>query len=479
MNPLYYSDRSIKYDMGTYNNLSGEDKEAFPYYCPDKYPYLCTLLTDNFGLCKKSADDCESNIITESELLLSETEDEGMVKKGSQYGYTKSYLINNCGEVNLDLQQVFGSESPLNIEKEREVNEKEDQEDVLPTEILPLDISDDNLPEEIYNFSIMTYNIWGLVKSKDNPEYMKFLNDSMKLRMEFIVDIVKRNNPDFFCIQEMTNMSYSFLKDELSKIYPYAYEENFDIERNRIKRKRDVDVFVFSKYKPSTIKLYSVAGNLGYNNSFIILEFQNITIINCYLQAGSKYSPGQEPYWFHYSRCRKQELKSIGAIVDKYINNGKGCIMVGDFNCHLDGDLTEWPEIKEFDNMKMIDVWTKLRGEPGFTEDTDINQMRWNIKLQEKRLRFDGIFYRNPDDNQIVQPINIRITGRRPILLDNDMSNKFIKFFVPKVDNIEQKIRYFNKEKNMMALWPSDHFAVLATFNVMDEKIIVGESSGF
>lgn len=460
MNPLYHSERSIKYDVETYNNLSDEAKEQFPYYCPEKYPYLCTLLTDNFGLCKQSMEDCESDTITDSELLISDKDEEEIIKKGSQY-YSKSHLINNCSEVTLDLQQI----------PTLSYTYTEEQQDILPRELLPLDISDENAPDEIYNFSIMTYNIWGSVEQKDNPDYMKFLEDTMKLRMESIVDVIKKNNPDFVCIQEMTNMSYNFLKDKLSTIYPYSFEENFDLERDKIKRNRDIEVFVFSKYKPTTIKLYSIAGNLGYNNSFMILEFQNLAIFNCYLQAGSKYSQGHESYWFHYSRCRKQELKSIGGIVDKYINNGKACIIVGDFNCHLDGDLKEWPELKEFSNMKMIDVWNQLRDQPGFTEDTDINQMKWNIKLQTKKFRYDGIFYRNPDDNRIVRPITIRITGRKPILLNNDMSNKFVDFFVPKVDNIEQKIRYFDTEKRIIALWPSDRFAVFAIFNIMDEKI--------
>ena len=466
MNPLNYPSSYIKYDKEKYDTLPDEDKKAFPYYCPEKSPYLCTFTSENYGLCKRTTEDCELYTDTESELLISAIDNKEMLDKGSQYGYSQTYLTKNCGEVTLDVQQIYDNNNRLPYISEQEV---------LTNTVELKDISDENPPTEINNFSIMTYNIWGLVKSKDDEEYMKFFKDSMEIRMNAIIELIKRNNPDIICIQEMTNMSYNFLKNKLSSIYPYSFEENFDIEKNSIKRNRNVDLFVFSKFLPSNIKLYSITGNLGYNNCFMILEFQNIVIFNCYLQAGSKFSPGQESVWFHYSRCRKQELRSIGGIVEKYVTNGKACIMVGDFNCNLSGDIKEWPEIKEFQDMKMIDTWSELRKEPGYTEDTDINLMRWNVKFQEKRFRYDGIFYRNPEDNEIIKPINIKLTGRKPIILDKKMSEKFIKYFVPNTNH--ELIRYYDQNKETIALWPSDHFAVMSVFNVLDEKITIGDKS--
>lgn len=454
MKALYDSKKAVKYDIKT-------DSSEDTYYCPEKYPYLCTLLTDNFGLCKKTVEDCDSDL-SESELLLLSDETSGKnIEEGKKYGYTHSHLKDYCGNITLDLQQDYRQSKMFGV---------------LP-DILPLDtINEDPISEIKDEFSIMTYNIWGLIKYQDNPNYMKFLNETMKLRMKAIVDIVKKNNPDILCIQEMNNTVYRLLKDELSKIYPYEFEPNFDKidDKDRsIKRNRNLEVFIFSKYKPIRMELYGISGNLGYNNSFIIIEFQNIIIINCYLQAGSKYSPGQEAVWFHYSRCRKQEIKKINTLVDKYVLNGKACILTGDFNCNLNGNLKEWPELSEFSNLN--DTWTKLNlDKEGLTEDTDINQMRWNNKFMEKKFRYDGIFYKNPADNDILKPLTIKITGRKPIVLDKKMSEEFIKYFVP--DKRESLLRYYDQTKGLLALWPSDHFAVYAIFQILDTKITINDN---
>ena len=62
----------------------------------------------------------------------------------------------------------------------------------------------------------------------------------------------------------------------------------------------------------------------------------------------------------------------------------------------------------------------------GFTENTDINTMRWNLKFQEKKVRFDGILYRS---NKIY-PIFCKIVGKKSVPLNKEMTQLFIKNFV-------------------------------------------------
>ena len=61
----------------------------------------------------------------------------------------------------------------------------------------------------------------------------------------------------------------------------------------------------------SVFNLFGVEGNLSYNNSMLMIEFDDFIVFNVYLQAGTKNSPGQQNLWFNYSRCRYHEYLSI------------------------------------------------------------------------------------------------------------------------------------------------------------------------
>ena len=276
----------------------------------------------------------------------------------------------------------------------------------------------------------------------------------------------------------MTNLSFGMLNGLLER-YPFKSEPKFDISKNMTLRKRTVDVFMLSKYSPKRITIYSVAGNLNYNNSFVVMEYLNAVIINCYLQAGSKFSPGQEDKWFHYSRCRKQELKAIRKIIES-ANYQVPVIIAGDINSNLNGPLNDWPEIEEFKKMYMIDSWQRVNGRDkkkskrfGFTEDTNINLMRWNNKFQEKRFRYDGILYKNPifqKENEKRFSIHAKdswIVGKKGIILDDYNTKRFIKFMTRDVNDDEKNklLKYSDEDNKLLALWPSDHFGVITRFS--------------
>jgi hypothetical protein len=361
--------------------------------------------------------------------------------------YNQGNGYSRCGRVTLESEKFLIGETPLNIANGNKINDdEEDHENILQTSVLPLDVIQESPQTEIlHDFSIMTYNVLQQVNRMEGADHMEFI----KLRVNAITKAISKSNPDILCIQGMTDMSSPFLKGELSRMYPYSFADNLKVS-------------MFSKYRPLSMKLYGIgAGTSG--SKMMVLEFQNIIVINCYLRES-------QPW------CKREELKVIGSLVDIYFNNGKGCILAGDFSCHLGGNLEEWPEIRGFANMKMKDVWTQLRYDnPGFTEDTDINQMQWNTKFKQRKLRYDGIFYRNPSDNPILKPIEVKLTGRKPVIMSRQSSEKFIEYFVPAGSNHHNDIIYFDMEDHILALWPSDHFAVFATFEVLDERITVGE----
>ena len=144
------------------------------------------------------------------------------------FGYIDDHLETNCTTKKLDLKMKFNT-----------------------SHIIPK------------NFKIMTYNIWGLIRGKG--DHLDFVKDTMVLRMEKISEIILEDDPDIVCLQEMTNISYEYLS-KLKSRYKYCLEPNLNTNINKKERNRDVEVFVYSKYCPKQMKIYSITGNLGYNN---------------------------------------------------------------------------------------------------------------------------------------------------------------------------------------------------------------------
>jgi endonuclease/exonuclease/phosphatase family metal-dependent hydrolase len=191
-----------------------------------------------------------------------------------------------------------------------------------------------------------------------------------------------------------------------------------------------------------------------------MLEFDNLIIFNVYLQAGTRNSPGQKDLWFNYSRCRYNEYLAIGRYLkDNKIN--KPIVVLGDFNTNLNGTIDEWPELKAFKQLNLQDSWLeKYDNNGGFTEDTSINLMRWNVKFEEKIYRIDGIFYTKDK----LKTSNIKILGNIPIDIDKDMQQKFKDIRIPEIPKKDELIR---KNGDQIQLWPSDHFAVLAELELI------------
>lgn len=434
MNPLDYPDKGIKYDKKVY-------KTIFPYYCPEKYPYLCTKASPDTGLCKKTLDDCKINVITDSEILLTD-EDE-------KYTVIDMSMMNNCGKVRLDLEEDYSGETPLNISRGREKNDKESQENILPTTILPYGtINEEPINEILHDFTIMTYNI-DLTKFRNNfPELIK-------LRIDAIIKVIEKNNPDILCLQGVNNTSYKILKENLNHIYPYIYEKDFYIRMNK-----NLEVMILSKYKPLRIKLYTIEGVIGYDNSFMIIEFKDIIIINCSLGIEDNYDHNFILNELYSAQCRKQELHSIGSLIDVYIASGKAVILVGDFAFNLNNKIAS--ENIELNNMDVKNVWSLLHDEKITTSNIDLS----SVSVIEKPIWSDGIFYKNPsNNNQIILPEKIRLTGRRPLILKEAMATKFIENL--KDDNIN----FFNNEKGTISIYPAEHFALITTFKVLNPSI--------
>jgi len=393
-------------------------------YCPDAFPFLCNINSKAMGLCREKTQDCNRTLITGKPNIVPETYEKLPENIEAKYfSYNSDNYGKSCFKWHLLYENIY-------------TNPKE----------LPNDIS------------IMTMNIWGL--SVKNMAKYSFMDQ----RMGKINEIIKDKNPDIVCLQEMSYSAFNFLNPLVSDKYKRS-EDSFltDIEMKK-QRNRDIDLFAYLKYEPNKVQIYSVGGVLNFEYGVMVIEYNNAVIFNVYLQSGSGYSPGQEDdlNTIHYSRCRREQYEMLKQkIFNEYSN--KKIIVCGDFNIHLDGTNTEWPEKKELDSIGLIDTFRTLNPYTnGFTEDTVNNSMRFNIKLKDKQFRFDGIFVKDiiPKESFIIgKDYSFDLTQEQVEIVKEYLTNigKSTKFHL---------IRYKNDYKKIIEWWPSDHFGVITKLSL-------------
>jgi len=392
-------------------------------YCDDKdHKYLCPMQSRNIGLCVKNAEDCDKLLTERNENMIPKIR--GIVDDRSKdYGYEDKYLYNNCATL-------------VNVQ----------------------DINYENYGILGENLKICSWNVWGILKYKK-----PFITWSLNKRINNIIDIILQEDIDILCLQEISTPVYKILRARLGDKY-YFYDENINIEKTSTERNRGLEILFLSKIRAYRYQNFLLGGNLDYKNNLSVLEFPNFVLFGCYCQAGSKFSIGQEKKWFHYSRCRSEQLEILFQEIRKY--KQEKMVILGDINFHLDGNIEDWPEVNNLQKLKeygFIDSYRSLfpniAANPGLTEDTEVNLMRYNSKFVDKKFRYDGILSKG------LTPVDCKILGTNQIRLTTDEIVNMIDQFVY-IENID-KIRVAKSAENPegeLALWPSDHFGILSHF---------------
>lgn len=389
--------------------------------CPDKAPFLCGQRTPARGLCVKTRKQCKVRTSTLRNVPVPTEEN----TKGKNFGYLEDDLGRSCYL------------SPSNL--------KLDYHETYP--------DGEHVPD---NFSCLSYNIWGLAKDTK-------LKGLFSMRQPILEKTLKDTKADILCLQEMSTWAYDEL-DKTNFFSTYKFQSEKPLTFKKEERNRGLEVFLLSKYKPSSVSIYGFKGVLGYSNSVMIVTYPNLVIYNLYNQAGSKYSPGQEHKWLHYSRCRYDILNSIYDIFQKNHKNNN-CILLGDFNFDLDGTDKDWPEkvmLNKFMRSNFVDTYRNLypnvKKYPCFTEDTEINLMRYNQKLIEKMVRFDGVFFRSVDKKQKIK--SSKMIGLEPRCLNKDETIWFLENMAgsKNIDDLR------TCKPGHLSIHPSDHFGILTTF---------------
>jgi exonuclease III len=390
--------------------------------CPPEAPILCGKGTAARGICVSDIVECEQRTRNARPVARRRS----VNAMGAKYGYIEDFLGRGCyfpaGELKMDYEAVYTDGQ------------------AVPSE-----------------FGFLTYNMWGL---SVRPELEKLF----RLRRPLLERTIRDSGADIVCLQEMSHFAYTELTDFIKE---YAFASEVPFPSNKVERNRNAEVYFLSKYKPSRVAIYGLRGVLGYENSLMIIEFPNLVVFNLYSQAGSKYSPGQESKWIHYSRCRYDILKTIyDIIVERYA--GLDVVLCGDFNFNLDGTVADWPEVEMLDIFKragFVDTYRSLKpDDPGFTEDTDRNLMRFNQKLIEKHFRYDGVFYRGSG----FKPADSKLIGTELECLTAEDSAWFLEAVTEAKGPQIALLRGCQEDDAGGLLLPinaSDHFGVLTRFH--------------
>ena len=397
--------------------------------CKKTTPYLCGTRALGRGLCVNAINKCNNRTRRNRGVVRNTTSTSTSTSTSNDFGYNMKNIGRGC----------YPSRLRLDYEKTNKVY--------------------DTVPE---SFSIMTYNIWGLSVTPN----LKHLID---LRSKLLVKTILDQDADMLCFQEMSEYMLDKLKLPIIDKYKFASEPTYKFDN---RRNRDVDTYFVSRYIPKRVRVYGLPGVLEYKNSMCVVEFPNLVIFNLYLQAGSKSSIGQETNWIHYSRCRFDLLNYVYDMIDKKYKN-INIIICGDLNFHLDGAISEWPEVLMLNKLKdagFIDTFRQLNpSKSGFTEDTDLNMMRYNYKLLNKFYRFDGLFIKLAEENvPRFAPVKSKVFGQELKYLNVKESGWFYKNMSQAVrlglDSSKLKGAKMLDRGYSLPINASDHFGVITHF---------------
>jgi exonuclease III len=385
-------------------------------------PHVCGPTTIGRGLCVDDPADCHRRVQGSRPVPPTPVD-----VQGKKYAYVEEFLGRQC----------YFDEASLKVDYDEEHKDGE----AVPA-----------------NFSCLTYNIWGLANSEKHRHLFT-------LRQPLLEKTIRESGADLLCLQEMSEFAYERLDTLLSE-YPFASEVPYPA--SAAIRNRSVDTYFLSKYKPVRVTMYGLPGVLGYENCLLVIEYLNLVVFNLYNQAGSKHSPGQQHKWIHYSRCRFDILQTIHDMIQRRYRD-KSTLICGDFNFHLDGSREDWPEVEMLDRLKALGFQDTFRianpTDPGFTEDTDFSHMRWNQKLLDKHLRYDGILYRSVAPAWSIR--SSKLIGTDYVCLSKDDSAWFIENMsdvkADEIHRLAQCASPKSREKRI-PINASDHLGVLTVF---------------
>lgn len=263
------------------------------------------------------------------------------------------------------------------------------------------------------NIKIISYNIWGALKDMNSPLF------AFDMRAKAVSDILETENADIICLQEVSKIWIEYLLDQKWLQNKYYCTEK---DGERVNIKFGLSNVIFSKFPLANITEYGLISMQMDMALYveILVNGQNISLVTSQLHSQSE-----------FREFRIMQLLTIFGII---LKDKEQAIFVGDYN--FGDDIYKWKENQYIDK-SFQDAYRNLYPDAsknqGYTEDTNINIMRYMIKKSNKQERFDKLMYKGVN----IKPTSFEILGKNQI---------------GSVENI--------------AIWPSDHFAISVVFGL-------------
>ena len=233
---------------------------------------------------------------------------------------------------------------------------------------------DDDRAVDRENLTVATYNVW-------------FNELHAQQRYRAIADILSRELPDVMVFQEVTE---SALEVFLAQPWIRSRYYRVAVVGDRV---GNYGMLMLSRLPIQRATYTQLPTKLS--RGFLTAEFTingvDQKVVSVHLESGKS---GQH--------LRARQLSNLS----RAFRNDDNVVLLGDFNMRDDEDHLLDPHYR--------DVWPSLRPEePGFTEDTSINHMRYDMKDKHRHVRFDRVLVKG----SAWRANEIELLGREPIAL--------------------------------------------------------------
>jgi tyrosyl-DNA phosphodiesterase 2 len=211
-------------------------------------------------------------------------------------------------------------------------------------------------------------------------------------RYQAIANLLETHRPDFIVLQEVMSAS---LEVFLSQQWIREGYFTSDIDGSTL---GEYGVLILSRLPLKSITLKPLPSFMG--RGLLLVEAD---VNGTPLRVGTVHLESRKTS----SEMRGFQLRKIFA----FLKDMPNVVIMGDFNF-----CASWHKENDRIDLAYHDVWELLRGdEPGYTEDTGINQMRYLIKGKHKQVRFDRILFKGFARNTGWVASSIDLLGTEPI----------------------------------------------------------------
>jgi endonuclease/exonuclease/phosphatase family metal-dependent hydrolase len=227
-------------------------------------------------------------------------------------------------------------------------------------------------PRDVERLSVTTYNIW-------------FNDTHAEQRHRTIADLLSRESPDIMAFQEVTPAALTVFLEQ-----PWIRERYFGAAAVG-GRRGNYGMLLLSRVPVDSVTYTRLPTELsrGYLTAQLTVNGARLSVVDLHLESG-KASAALRARQFGRIRDSQRDAADV--------------VMMGDFNIRDSEDAVIGQDYR--------DAWPALRpAEPGYTEDTTINHMRFDMKDKHRHVRFDRVLIKG--DAWI--PESIELLGREPI----------------------------------------------------------------